>query len=165
MKGNGSVRVLTKYLLIQTPMLLLVIVGLFLAQRWLDLPAWVVWGGSVVWLAKDILLFPLVRRSYDDRSQKTAHSLSGVQGRAIRMIDNSGYVFVRGSLWWAEVVGDRRPIHKGDRVRVRGSRGLVLLIEPDHLEDISGKGEEDGSGAAQAAPRRNRLVEEKKGME
>jgi membrane protein implicated in regulation of membrane protease activity len=131
MKKNGSVRVLMKYSLLQMPMLFLVIVGLFLAQRYLGLPAWAAWGGSVVWLAKDMLLFPLVRRSYDDRNQNTAHSLSGAHGRAVEMLDNSGYVRVRGALWWAEVTGARGPIQKGERVRVQGSRGLVLLVQPD----------------------------------
>ncbi|MBW1743682.1 MAG: NfeD family protein [Deltaproteobacteria bacterium] len=142
MKRNGSARVLMKYLLLQIPMLLLVIVGLFLAQRYLGLPTWVAWGGSVVWLAKDMLLFPLVRRSYDDRNPNNVHSLSGGQGRAIEMLDNSGYVRVRGALWWAEVAGARRPIQKGERVRVQGCRGLVLLVQPDDLEDTSGGGEQ-----------------------
>ena len=139
-KKKGSARVLMKYLLLQMPMLSLVIVGLFLAQRYMELPAWVAWGGSVVWLAKDMLLFPLVRRSYDDRNPNTAHSMSGVQGRAVEMLDKSGYVLVHGVLWWAEVNGACRPIHKRERVRVQGSRGLVVLVQPDDLEDIRGGG-------------------------
>jgi hypothetical protein len=70
-KKKGSARVLMKYLLLQMPMFSLVIVGLVLAQRYMELPAWVAWGGSVVWLAKDMLLFPLVRRSYDDRNRRS----------------------------------------------------------------------------------------------
>ena len=135
-KRNGSARVLMKYWLLQMPMLSLVIVGLFLAQRYMGLPAWVAWGGCVVWLAKDMLMFPLVRLAYDNRNPNTAHSMSGLQGRAVEMLDNSGYVLVRGVLWWAEVDGARRPIHKGEPVRVQGSRGLVLLVQPDDLEDI-----------------------------
>ena len=99
MKRQGSARVLMKYLLLQMPMLLLVIVGLFLARRYLGLPAWAAWGGPVVWLAKDMLLFPLVWRSYDDRNTKNAHSMSGVQGRAVEMLNNSGFVLVCGVLW------------------------------------------------------------------
>ena len=98
MKRHGSARVLMKYLLLQMPMLLLVIVGLFLARRYLGLPAWAAWGGPVVWLAKDMLLFPLVWRSYDDRNTNNAHSMSGVQGRAVEMLNNSGFVLVRGVL-------------------------------------------------------------------
>jgi hypothetical protein len=39
-KKKGSARVLMKYLLLQMPMLSVVVVGLFLAQRYLGLPAW-----------------------------------------------------------------------------------------------------------------------------
>ena len=136
MKQKGSARVLMKYLLLQIPMLSLVIVVLFLAQRYMGLPAWVAWGGSVLWLAKDMLMFPLVRLAYDNKNPNTAHWMSGIQGRAVEMLDNSGYVLVGGVLWWAEVDGARRPIHKGERVRVQGSRGLVLLVQSDDLEDI-----------------------------
>ena len=162
MKRHGSARVLMKYLLLQMPMLLLVIVGLFLARRYLGLPAWAAWGGPVVWLAKDMLLFPLVWRSYDDRKTNNAHSMSGVQGRAVEMLNNSGFVLVCGVLWRAEVAGARRPIHKGEQVRVHGSRGLVLLVQPDDLEDFRGGGAEGGSGTVRTVPGKDRLPEEGK---
>jgi len=79
---------MTRYLLLQMPMLSLVVVVLFLAQRYMGLPAWVAWGGSVLWLAKDMLMFPLVRLAYDNRNPNTAHSMSGIQGRAVEMLDN-----------------------------------------------------------------------------
>lgn len=165
MKRKGAARVLMKYWLLQMPMLLLVIVGLFLAQRYLGLPAWAAWGGSVVWLAKDMLLFPLVRRAYDDRNPNNAHSMSGVQGRAVEMLNNSGLVLVRGVLWRAEVAGGRRPIYKDELVRVQGSRGLVLLVQSDDLEDIRGGGAEGGSGAVRTVPGTDRLPEEGRGIE
>jgi len=140
MNRKGSARVLMKYSLLQVPMLLLVTVGLFLAYRYIGLPAWVAWTGSVLWLAKDMLLFPLVRRSYDDRDQSNVHSMSGAQGHAVEALDNSGYVLVRGVLWRAEVAGARRPIHKAERVRVQGARGLVLVVQPDDLADTRGRG-------------------------
>jgi membrane protein implicated in regulation of membrane protease activity len=152
-KKKGSTRVLMKYLVLQMPMLLLVIAGLLAAQRYLGLPAWVAWGGSAIWLAKDVLLFPLVRRSYDDRSQSTAHSLTGAKGRAIEMLDNSGYVMIRGVRWKAEVAGTRRSIHKGEPVRVRGCRGLVLHVEPDDLEDTRGGGEQKVAAERFGLPR------------
>jgi len=128
---------MTRYLLLQMPMLSLVVVGLFLTKRYFGLPGWIAWGGSVAWLAKDMLLFPLVWRSYDDRNLDNAHSMSGLQGRTVEKLDNSGYVLVRGVLWWAEVVGIRRSVHKGERVRVQGSRGLVLLVESEDMEETS----------------------------
>jgi len=88
MKQKGSARVLMKYLLLQIPMLSLVIVVLFLAQRYMGLPAWVAWGGSVLWLAKDMLMFPLVRLAYHNKNPNTAYWMSGIQGRAVEMLDN-----------------------------------------------------------------------------
>jgi membrane-bound ClpP family serine protease len=114
----------------------------------------------VVWLAKDMLLFPLVRRAYDDRNPNNAHSMSGVQGRAVEMLDNSGFVLVRGVLWRAEVAGARRAIYKDELVRVQGSRGLVLLVQPDDLEDIRG-GRTEGA-AEPFEPSLGRIVSLKK---
>lgn len=156
-KKKGAARILIRYALLQVPMLSLVMVGLFLAHRYMGLPVWVVWGGIVAWLAKDILLFPLVRHSYDDRDLNNAHSMWGAEGRAVGRLDNSGHVLVRGVLWWAEVVGPRRTIEKGERVRVQGSRGLVLLVQSDDAEDARGRGAEACSGTVRVAPEAERL--------
>jgi len=33
-------------------------------------PEWVVWGSIAIWVGKDVILFPLVRKAYDwDRPQ------------------------------------------------------------------------------------------------
>jgi membrane protein implicated in regulation of membrane protease activity len=101
---------------------------LVLAKRWVDLPPWFIWGLIGLWIAKDIALFPLTWRAYDQDRERVVSSMLGAQGTAEERLNPSGYIRVGGELWKAEVVGDVRPIEKGEGVRVKGIRGLTLLV-------------------------------------
>jgi len=57
----------------------------------------------------------------------------GAIGIAEEKLNPSGYIRVRGELWKAEVVGNARPIERGDGVRIQETRGLTLLVSrADH---------------------------------
>ena len=43
----------------------------------------------------------------------------------------SGYVEVHGELWQAEVMEGAPPVQSGESIRVRGIRGLTLIVQPD----------------------------------
>lgn len=113
----------------QLPGLVALLLLLLFLRKWIDLPPWAVWGLLAAWIAKDVLFFPFVWRSYlppsgeDDR-------LIGESGLCKERLDPSGYVSVRGELWRAELKrdGDTRPALKGERVVVVGMRGLTLLV-------------------------------------
>jgi membrane protein implicated in regulation of membrane protease activity len=128
MKKPWSSRIITKYALLQVPSLVMLIVLLVLAKRWVDLPSWFIWGLIGLWIAKDIALFPLTWRAYDQDRERAVSSMVGARGTAEEQLNPSGYIRVRGELWKAEVVGDVRPIERGERVRVQGIRGLTLLV-------------------------------------
>jgi membrane-bound ClpP family serine protease len=46
-----------------------------------------------------------------------------------------GYILVRGELWQAEVEEGGPPIDRGERVKVKGMRGLRLLVTPYDEEE------------------------------
>ena len=123
-----SVRVVVRYALFQVPAVVLLVLALALVRRWVDIPAWFVWGLVGLWVAKDVILFPFVWRAYDSDD---TNSMVGTRGIAEERLAPSGYVLVRGELWQAEVMGDGPPIDRGQRVRVRGISGLKLLVQAD----------------------------------
>jgi membrane protein implicated in regulation of membrane protease activity len=108
--------ILLKYTLLQIPALALII------------PTSVVWGIPILWVLKDIILFPLTWRSYESYSRHDPHPMVGRHGIAQQTLAPSGYVRVGGELWLAEVVGNEGSIEKGERIRVREVNGLKLLV-------------------------------------
>jgi len=136
-----SKRAVIKYTLLQVPAAALLIMIVIAARKWYDLSPWVGWGVVAFWIAKDIVLFPLVWRSYDSRVPDDAMGMVGRQGIAEEPLAPRGYVRVRGELWQAEVARGAPPIAKGEPVRVRKVRGLILKVEPggDEGTDPGGK--------------------------
>jgi len=133
MKKPWSSRIITRYVLLQIPALVILFVLLVLAKRWIDLPSWFIWGLIGLWIAKDVALFPLTWRAYDQDHARSGSSMIGAIGIAEEKLNPSGYIRVRGELWKAEVVGNARPIERGEGVRIQGTRGLTLLVSrADH---------------------------------
>jgi len=131
MKKKGwSTQVVLKYSLFQLPGLVLFFLILILVQRWTDLPLWFIWGLLILWVIKDVVLFFFVWRAY----QRVANPLIGMKGVAEEQLAPSGYVRVRSELWKAEVIYSNPRIDKGEVVKVRGIRGLTLLVEPHNDE-------------------------------
>lgn len=128
MKKPWSFRIIARYVLLQLPALIILIVLLLLAKRWVDLPTWFIWGLTGLWIAKDVALFPLTWHAYDPDRAKTESPMVGTQGIAEERLNPSGYIRVGGELWMAEVAGGDKPIERGQRVRVHGIRGLTLLV-------------------------------------
>lgn len=122
-------RVIARYAAFQLPELLLVATLLFLAHEWHDdLPAWVAPVVLGVWVLKDAVMFPFVRKAYE-RSGDHSRPLDGQLGVAQDSLSPQGYVRVASELWRAECVEGSESIHPGDRVRVRETRGFTLIVE------------------------------------
>jgi len=121
-------RSVVRYALSQIPDTAVLILILIALRYWLDLPAWIMWGLVVIWVVKDILMFPLVWKTYDSTAFKGPHSMIGRRGAAEEQLAPTGHIRVSDELWKAEVIGGR-VIEKGEPVRIRGIRGLILLVE------------------------------------
>jgi len=129
-----SARVVLSYILDRVQPLTLLVLILILVRGWIDIPLWLVWGLVALWVVKDVAMFPFVWPAYHPDHLVGAKSIVGARGIAKDRLAPSGYVWVRGELWQAEVMGGYSPIDSGEGVRVRGIRGLRLLVQADNKE-------------------------------
>jgi len=121
-----------KYGLLQLPGLALAAAGLgWLCNAGL-LSSGAAWVLLVLWVAKDVALYPLLRSAYDSSpgSLVGVERLIGACGVVEEALAPTGYVRVGGELWRAECSdpGDRVPPRS--RVCVRAVRGLTLVVCP-----------------------------------
>lgn len=121
---------LRRYLLLQAPGWLLAGAGLALAMRWWDLPLPWALAGMAAWLAKDALLYPIVRRAYEPDG-RAPHGPIGEHGVADTAIDDEGWVRVGPERWRARRAAGTAAIAAGEPVRVLGLCGHELEVERD----------------------------------
>ena len=124
-----SKQVIVRYALFQVPGIVLFVLVLFLIHRWFAIPAHIFWGLIILWVLKDIVMFPLVWQAYDCEGSEKSNTMIGAEGVVEKRLSPSGYIRVRGELWKAEAMGDWHPIEKGEHVRVLEIRGLKLLVK------------------------------------
>jgi membrane protein implicated in regulation of membrane protease activity len=128
-REKRSRRILFNYTLLQVPSLVLVILIVIFLNRWTALPLYVLWGIMILWIIKDIILFPLVWRAYDWNRQDSSHPMIGRRGVAQEHLAPSGYIRVQGELWLAELAEKEKPIQKGESVQVCAINGLKLFVK------------------------------------
>jgi membrane-bound ClpP family serine protease len=81
---------------------------------------------AALWILKDLLLFPFMRRFY--LPQPPERRIVGEVGVTVTALEPEGFVQVRGELWQARLADGGLP--PGSAVRVADIRGLVLLVAP-----------------------------------
>lgn len=116
-----------RYLAAQIPGAVLVGVGLWLFWGQTGLPGWMGVAFFAFWIAKDALLYPLMRRAYES-SEVRAQRLVGATGVARAELAPDGQVEVRGETWRARAVEGEDPIAAGAAVVVRGVDRFTLLV-------------------------------------
>jgi membrane protein implicated in regulation of membrane protease activity len=125
-------KVVLRYALIQLPgTVLLVLVILLINRWWVTVPLWLGLGIVGLAIVKDLVLFPLVWRSYVGGNPDDSSSMIGRRGIVIGRLDPEGYVRVRGELWRAETVENDRPVEEGQSVAVVEVSGLKLYVRKD----------------------------------
>lgn len=134
MKRRWSTQALVKYALLQLPIIVLLTIALFVIRQWINIPLWLIIGIIALWTIKDIAMFPVVWRAYEQGRPEDATSIVGMRGTATDRLAPSGYVQVHGELWRAEVMQGGKPIERGERVLVMGIEGLTLLVKPEDRE-------------------------------
>jgi len=126
--GWPDAHTLFKYVLVQVPDVVIFVVVLLVLQRWLELSTWLVILLITLWVLKDILLFPLLRRSFEEGRPEDMHPMIGARGVAKDRLDPGGYAWIQGELWRAETAEGHGPIEAGDPLLVTDMRGLTLLV-------------------------------------
>ena len=124
----------TRYILLNIPGLVAVILILMIIQHWVALPVWLFWSIIGFWIIKDVILFPVVWRAYDWDRPGRSRSMIGQHGIAQERLAPSGYVRFHGELWRSEKMGDGPPIEAGQTVQVVKMDGLTLFVE--HKESV-----------------------------
>jgi membrane-bound ClpP family serine protease len=124
-------RPLTKYVLLQIPGWVIIFVVLFTLWEWWSLRIELAVGLFALWLAKDVVLYPLLRTAYESGPATGGERLVGERAVARGDLAPSGFVFIRGELWRAEVKGDGVRVAAGSTVRIVAARRLTLIVEAD----------------------------------
>jgi membrane protein implicated in regulation of membrane protease activity len=133
-----SPHIMVRYTTLQLPGLAMLVIIMLFVLRWFKLPVWLFWCSVLVWVAKDAILYPFVWRAYDQPHDEDADAMIGACCIAKERMAPSGYVRVRGELWKAELTAGSRFVEKEERVRVRETHGLTLVVEPwdEDCEDL-----------------------------
>lgn len=121
----------TKYLLLQLPGWVLAIIVLTGLRHWLGLPFWIALGLFLLWVVKDLVMYPLLRTAYESRVKTGIEELIGTRGIVEQELAPRGYIRVRGELWRAEVKADDGRIPRGSSVRILEAQGMTLIVEAD----------------------------------
>jgi membrane protein implicated in regulation of membrane protease activity len=124
-----TIRTVIKYALLNLPAAVLVAAVMLYLEAQRGLSGWLLWVVIIAWVIKDILLFPLVRRAYEDSPDNKG--MRGTTGIAQERLAPAGYIWIHGELWRARLLYDDEIVEKGAAVRVRDIRGLTLLVEPE----------------------------------
>jgi membrane protein implicated in regulation of membrane protease activity len=118
------------YLIANSPGWLLTAILMWIAVRHFELPEGMGVTLVVVFILKDLLLYPLMRHYY--RSEPSERRIIGERGRTLTALGPRGLVRVHGEIWQAEPVRDlQHDIPEGANVRVHDIRGLLLFVKPD----------------------------------
>ncbi|MCB1326859.1 MAG: NfeD family protein [Spirochaetales bacterium] len=118
---------LVRYALFQVPGIVLLGAILYALVEFFDLEYRMAGAVLLLWIIKDALLYPIVRRAYET-GQDSAHSrLVGRQGEVVEPLSPSGYVRIGGELWRAR--SRQAPIERGENVVVQSAAGLWLEVE------------------------------------
>jgi membrane protein implicated in regulation of membrane protease activity len=121
-----------KYVLLQLPGLVILVLVLILLRRLIYFPAWAVWLIISIWVIKDAIMFPFVWRAYD---KDNPESMIGIQGTVVDRLSPSGYIRIRGELWRARAIAEHASLEKDEVVTVQAVDGLTLLVQPDKVND------------------------------
>ncbi len=115
-------------MLFQVPGWILAAVILLGLRYWIGLPLWIAIGAFSLWVIKDLVFYPLLRKAYESGAKTGADQLVGLRGVAREQLDPRGYVHVRGELWRAEIESSDKPISAGSPVRVVRANGMTLIV-------------------------------------
>lgn len=133
-QSKWSIRIATRYILLQLPGIIILLCILMILQQWLSLSTFLIVIVLALWVVKDVLLFPFLWKAYDGDSTKHTPPMVGARGIAAQSLSPDGYIRVHGELWRARTQDTNQPVARGAPVKVCGIQGLTLLVIPDKGE-------------------------------
>jgi membrane protein implicated in regulation of membrane protease activity len=130
MTAGSKSRTIARYTLFQIPDLILLSLGLAAAVRWWGLPVFAAYGLVAFWIAKDVIMYPILRVAYESGGSGGVDGIRGALGVVTQPLVPSGYVRLGSELWKAELVSGSGVVSVGSAIRVIELRGLTLIVEP-----------------------------------
>lgn len=124
-------RVYIRYGLLTIPETIVLILVLIVVRNWVPIPFWLGITLMVLWIVKEIILFPFVWRAYDNSRPEAFRAMIGQRGLTRERLAPAGYIRVQGELWKAENMLGQPPIEKSKWVRVEKIEGLKLFVVPE----------------------------------
>ncbi len=145
-------RVLAKYVLLQVPGWC--IVGLALAglARWEKLAPGTALVLFALWVAKDFLLYPLVRGAYGPGPGASATPALGARAVAEQGLAPDGWVRLGAELWRAELRGGSGRVAPRSVVRVVAVIGMTLIVDPEPARRDAGEASHDARASSHEPP-------------
>ena len=125
-----SSKILLRYFLLQLPGIFFIAALIILLYLIKAVSFKVIWIVLAVWIIKDIVLYPLIWKSYDLSPNPGKSSMIGLRGVALEAINPSGYVLVKGESWRARLKNKKSVIRKDEPVYVSDVQGLTLVVRP-----------------------------------
>ena len=116
------------YLIANSPEWLLLAIAIWVAVRDFGVSWPMAASVLTVWVVKDLLLYPVMRRYY--RATPPQQRMMGARGVALNPLAPRGFVRVRGEIWQAQLSDGTAPVAEGTAIRVRDIRGMLLFVEP-----------------------------------
>ncbi len=130
MTAGSRNRTIVRYTLFQIPALILLGLGVAAAVRWWDLSVFTAYGVVAVWIAKDVIMYPILRIAYEAGGSSGVDGIHGALGVVTQPLVPSGYVRLGSERWKAELVCGSETVSVGSAIRVVELRGLTLIVEP-----------------------------------
>ena len=118
---------LVRYVLFQVPGIVVLGAILYVLVDFFDLEYRLAGAVLLVWIIKDALLYPIVRRAYETTHDSAHSRLVGRRAEVVEPLSPDGYVRIGGELWRART--KQAPIKRGESVVVESAAGLWLEVE------------------------------------
>ncbi len=116
-----------RYFLFQIPSLTIVSIISYFVYLYFELPVWIAALMVVLWIVKDIIMFPFVWKSYSLESEHNS-KLVGKTGITLTDLDPKGSVRVNGEIWRA-INMEKQKIAKGKQILVKAINGMELQVK------------------------------------
>lgn len=125
---------LLRYTAFQIPGQVLVGIGAWLAWDLFEVDGRLALAVVAAWIAKDVLLFPLVRVAYAPGDDRGPGGLRGARGVVVEALAPEGRVRVGAELWRARLREGAGPVGEGSAVRVERVEGLTVVVVPEDAD-------------------------------
>lgn len=129
-----TLRLVLRYAAFQLPELAIVGCVLLLVRQWDFLTAGTAGLIFSLWIAKDVLMFPITLSAYLPGDGGSSREILGAIGVAHDGLAEDAYVRFGSELWRARRVSGSPPITPGQRIRVVALDGLTVLVESHQVD-------------------------------